>query len=194
MRSPVYHPPVAHDDSIPGPGPRPTSVAGAAAPRPHPDPADARTVEQLLYRYAEAIDDGDFAGVADLLADAELRDATGARIAAGRAEVLALYEATTRRHADGTPRTQHVITNVIVEVDPDHPDDPDRLAARARFTVLQQTADLALQPVIAGRYDDRFARLDGTWRFVGRIMQPVLLGDLSQHLTFDPSGLVGDGG
>ena len=63
MRSPVYHPPVAHDDSIPGPGPRPTSVAGAAAPRPHPDPADARTVEQLLYRYAEAIDDGDFAGV-----------------------------------------------------------------------------------------------------------------------------------
>ena len=83
---------------------------------------------------------------------------------------------------------------MIVEVDPDHPDDPDRLAARARFTVLQQTADLALQPVIAGRYDDRFARLDGTWRFVGRIMQPVLLGDLSQHLTFDPSGLVGDGG
>lgn len=181
---------MATDDSTPasGPGPDP---AGA---RPHPDPADARTVEQLLYRYAEAIDDGDFAGVADLLADAELHDGSGARIAAGRDEVLALYEGTTRRHGDGTPRTQHVITNVIVEADPDHPDHPDRLAVRARFTVLQQTADLALQPVIAGRYDDRFARRDGTWRFVARVMQPVLLGDLSQHLTFDPSLLAGDDG
>jgi len=159
-----------------------------------PDPADARTVEQLLYRYAEAIDDGDFAGVADLLADAVLHDGSGARIAAGRDEVLALYEATTRRHADGTPRTQHVITNVIVEADPDHPADPDRLAVRARFTVLQQTDDLALQPVIAGRYDDRFARRDGTWRFVDRVMAPQLLGDLSRHLTFDPSLLAGDGG
>lgn len=151
-------------------------------------PDDECHIEALLHRYAEAIDDGDFAGVADLLADAEIVDPTGTVIAAGRDEVLALYEATTRRYEDGTPRTQHLVTNVIVEVDPA---DRQRATARSRFTVLQATDGLSLQPIVAGRYEDAFAVIDGRWRFVRRLMRPTLLGDLSHHLLFDPDLLTG---
>lgn len=146
-------------------------------------PSSEREIEHLLHRYADALDDGDLDAVADLLAEATVRDPSGAAIASGRDEVRALYEATTRLYPDGTPRTHHVITNVIIEVDPA---DPDRATGRARFTVLQATDGLALQPIIAGRYADRFERVDGTWRFVERVMQPTLLGDLTHHLLFDP--------
>jgi hypothetical protein len=48
--------------------------------------------------------------------------------------------------------------------------------------VLQQTANLSLQPIISGRYHDRFERVDGVWRFTHRHIISELVGDLSQHL------------
>ena len=77
------------------------------------DPHDRALAVELLARYGEAIDAGDFAAVGALLGDAELHDADGNRIAAGRSEIEALYSATTLRHGDGTPMTSHVITNRV---------------------------------------------------------------------------------
>ena len=39
-----------------------------------------------------------------------------------------------------------------------------------------------LAPVIAGDYLDRFAKVDGTWRFTERRIGNDLFGDLSDHL------------
>ncbi len=142
---------------------------------------DRAAAAELLARYAELIDAGDFEGVGRLLGDAVLRDAGGAVIATGADEITAIYLATTRRHADGTPRTAHVITNVIVEGR-----GPDELEMRSRFTVLQCTDTLALQPVVAGRYVDRLARSGEGWRFAERTMIPQFWGDVGEHLTFDP--------
>jgi hypothetical protein len=36
--------------------------------------------------------------------------------------------------------------------------------------------------VLAGRYEDRFARVGGRWRFTERVVTPELLGDLSDHM------------
>lgn len=147
---------------------------------------------ELLARYAELMDAGDFAGVGVLLSDAEITDADGNVIATGAAQVQALYEATTRRFDDGTPHSAHVITNVIVEpVEPDSPvDEPAaELEVRSRFTVLQGTERLGLQPIVTGRYVDRLRLIDGEWRFVRRRMVPERWGDIADHLTFDPSGL-----
>jgi hypothetical protein len=58
-------------------------------------------------------------------------------------------------------------------------------AARTYFTVLQARPDLPLQPIIAGRYHDRFERAGGKWRFAERVIIPDLVGDLSRHLR-DP--------
>ena len=139
----------------------------------------------MLFAYAERIDAGDFAGVADLMSDAELTFEGLDRAVRGRDDIEALYLRTTIRHEDGTPRTKHVTTNVVVDLG------PTGLAAVAHsyFTVLQALpGQLALQPVVAGRYQDRFGRHDGRWGFVGRHMCVDLVGDLSHHLQFDLDG------
>jgi hypothetical protein len=141
--------------------------------------------EALLADYAERIDAGDFDGVGRLFADATIVDPSGAVIASGSDEVAALFRATTRRFEDGTPRTKHVTTNTIVEVD-----DRDARAAEVRscFVVFQHTAG-SLQPIVAGRYIDQLELREGAWRFRSRQMRPRLFGDVSNHLLFDVSVL-----
>jgi hypothetical protein len=50
------------------------------------------------------------------------------------------------------------------------------------FTVLQALPDLILQPIAAGRYNDRFERHGGRWRFTQRRVHVDLVGDVSRHL------------
>jgi 3-phenylpropionate/cinnamic acid dioxygenase small subunit len=136
-----------------------------------------RQIERLLYTYAERLDAGDFEGVAALFAHASL-GAEGGPAVLGRDGVLAMYRASVRLHADGTPRTRHVTTNVVVEVD----EAAGTASARSCFTVFQQLDDFPLQAIIVGRYCDRFARTGGVWHFAERRMLLDLRGDLRRHL------------
>jgi 3-phenylpropionate/cinnamic acid dioxygenase small subunit len=138
-------------------------------------------VRNLLGRYCELIDAGDFDGVADLMAGAALLEASGREVARGRDQVARLYESTTRRHADGTPRTRHITANSIIDVD----EAAGTATARSAYVVFQATDTVALQPIISGRYHDRFARTeDGHWAFTERTITVDLTGDLGDHLTF----------
>jgi SnoaL-like domain len=148
--------------------------------------ADAITT--LLYTYAERIDEGDFAGVADIFAHATLTFEGFGNAVTGRDAILALYERTTRRYEDGTPRTKHVMTNVIVEMGDQigGGDGVATAASRSYFTVLQAVpVALALQPVIAGRYRHTYERVDGEWRFKTMHIIIDLMGDLGHHMLFD---------
>ena len=83
-------------------------------------------------------------------------------------------------HPCGTPRTRHVVTNPIIEVD----EAAGTATCRSCYTVLQQTETLPLQVIAAGRYLDTFARVDGQWRFASRDYSLFdMPGDLSQHLS-----------
>ncbi len=144
-----------------------------------------RAIENLIYEYAERIDSGDFEGVAELFRDAEIVAPASTQPVRGYEAVLAMYNGATRRYADGTPRSRHLVTNVAIEVD----EEASRASARSYFTVLQATEGLPLQPIIAGSYRDEFLRREGRWRFKRREMLPQLLGDLSQHLLFDAGAL-----
>lgn len=144
----------------------------------------AREVENLLYRYAERIDAGDFAGVAELFAEGRILaapDAPPEATFAGRERVLALYRGSVRLHADGTPRTKHVTTNAIVEVDAE----AGTATARSNYTVFQQVDDGPLQAIVCGRYHDTFRCQEGEWRFDSRTMFVDLTGDLGQHLKIE---------
>ncbi|MEU6292540.1 nuclear transport factor 2 family protein [Streptomyces sp. NPDC046988] len=146
-------------------------------PCPHGDSLPShRLIENLIARYAELVDDGDFAGLGALLADATFRG-SGEPVS-GNAAIEEMFRNMLIVHADGTPRTQHVTTNINVEVD----EQAGTAFARSYVTVLQALADLPLQPVAAGRYRDRFARRDGQWRFVERSVQIRMVGDVSRHL------------
>ena len=83
---------------------------------------------------------------------------------------------------DGTPRTRHLVTNVVIEVDYQ----AGTAGARSYFTALQALPGLALQPIASGRYRDRFGRRDGQWRFLERRVSVDLVGDVSHHLRRAP--------
>ena len=145
---------------------------------------DWHEIETLVMTYAERVDLGDFAGVAALFEHATYRAEHGGQIMSqeGSAAVQATFDNLVRRYPDGTPRTKHATTNLIVAVD------GDAATSRCYYTVLQQTDVLAIQPIIAGRYHDRFEKVDGVWRFADRLIFSDLIGDLSQHLMVDVYG------
>ncbi|MER7765470.1 nuclear transport factor 2 family protein [Kitasatospora sp. NPDC096140] len=144
---------------------------------PSTDPAAShRAVENLIARYAELVDDGDFAGLGALLADAAFTG-SGAPVRGSEA-IERLFRDTLIVYADGTPRTHHVTTNTAVEVD----EPAGTAVARSYVTVLQALPDFPLQTIAAGRYHDRFERRDGRWRFTERRVRITLVGDMSRHL------------
>jgi ketosteroid isomerase-like protein len=139
-------------------------------------------IATLLYTYAERIDAGDFAGVAEIFAHATLTFEGFGDAVSGAPAVQALYERTTRRYEDGTPRTKHVMTNVMVEV----ADDGTSATSRSYFTVLQAVPGvLALQPVIAGRYRHTYAQADGRWQITAMHIVIDLVGELGHHMLLD---------
>ena len=143
---------------------------------------DADAIRNLLGRYCELIDAGRFAELSELFADAVLTDENGSAWATGAADVRAIWDANTLLH-DGSPRTKHLTVNTIIEVDPAGA----TAEARSSYVVLQATDVLALQPIITGRYLDRFARRDdGTWFFTERRYYIDQVGDLSQHQAHLP--------
>ena len=138
--------------------------------------ADRVAVTELLYRYAELIDAGDFDGVGELLGRGNFMGVAGA------ARIGALFASTTRRFPDhgNTPRTRHLVLNPIVDVS------GETAAARSTFCVVQQTDTIALQPIVVGRYHDVFARDEHGWYFTERRVDVEMIGDVSDHLMMDP--------
>jgi 3-phenylpropionate/cinnamic acid dioxygenase small subunit len=135
---------------------------------------DRAAIAALIFGYAERLDAGDLAGVAAYFAAATYRSAQGGEYH-GSAAVRALLERRVIRY-DGSPRTQHVTSNLVIELD------GDSAAARSSFTVLQAAPGAPLQLIVAGRYHDRFVRAAGAWRFADRLIFMDLIGDLSRHL------------
>lgn len=141
-----------------------------------------REIENLVYTYAELIDTGNLEGLAQLFSHAEFLGPDGKVAATGAEELLALQRRAVQIYEKtGTPLTKHVTTNLIIEVN----ETADSATARSYFTVLQSVEGLSLQPIIAGRYNDRFERVEEKWRFRRRQIVPELFGDLSKHLLFD---------
>ena len=148
---------------------------------------DSRCIENLIYYYAERIDNGDLEGVAELFRDAEITSTVHNVRRIGFDEVLQMYQMSCRLYeATGTPMTKHLTTNVIIEVE------GDSATSRSYFTVIQATESLPLQPIIAGRYEDKFACTDGKWCFSERGIFVDHVGDVSAHLLHGTAGLVAE--
>ena len=138
-------------------------------------------ITRLMFRYAEYIDAADFDAIALLFADAIMtNEGVECEIKGGEA-IKQLYVSTNRVHADGTLRTRHLTSNVDVDID----EVAGAATARSSFVVFQQTATLALQPIVTGRYRDRFARFDRGWHFAQRHIIVDHVGDVREHLAFD---------
>jgi len=141
-------------------------------------------IRNLLGRYTECMDLGDFDGLASLFTEAVMTDFEGNEVGRGFDGIKANYVNGTQMY-DGRPGTKHVTTNVQIEVD----EGAGTAWAKSAYVVFQATPKLALQPIITGRYSDEFARdADGRWYFTVRRFAVDSLGDLSQHLTYSLEG------
>jgi 3-phenylpropionate/cinnamic acid dioxygenase small subunit len=140
-------------------------------------------ITTLMYRYAECIDAADFAGLAALFAHGRIRSSSGTAQAGWSGEqVREFYSRTNRVHEDGTLRTRHVNANPIVDVD----ETGGAATVRSTYVVFQATAKLPFQPIVGGRYEDRFERVRGEWRWAERLIHVDQVGDVSEHLALDP--------
>lgn len=144
---------------------------------------DKLAVIELLYRYAELIDAGDFDGVGELLSRASF-GGTGPQGVSGAESIAKLFAATTRRYPEhgNTPRTRHLVLNPIVELN-----GGGTAASRSTFCVVQDTETVPIQPIVVGRYFDTFRCDDGAWHFTERKVEIQMLGDVSAHLMVDPT-------
>ncbi|MDH6677003.1 hypothetical protein M2284_001201 [Rhodococcus sp. LBL1] len=141
-------------------------------------------IRDLVHHYTHLIDDARLEDVADLFAHAAYGQCdgngqpVGPVLESNRDGVLAAFRSFIQMH--GTPprpRTKHVVTNLRVEV----ADDCRTATSLSYFTVLQATESLPLQPILAGRYFDTFAVVDGEWVFTQRLTCIDLVGNLSEH-------------
>ncbi len=142
------------------------------------DLADKLAITELLYRYAELIDAGDFDGVGELLGRARFGGPNSGSVE-GRQMIANTFARTTRRFPEhgNTPRTRHLVLNPIVELD------GDTAHARSTFCVVQQTDTVPLQPIVVGRYADTFVRDEAGWYFTERVVDVQMVGNVSDHLN-----------
>jgi hypothetical protein len=136
------------------------------------------SIEALLASYTDLIDRGDFAGLGRLFAEGRLVGPDGATLASGADAVEALYGGTTLRHGDGTPRTRHLTTDLVIERSAH-----GEATVRSSYLVVQRVEAGDPTHVIAtGCYLDRVRHDERGWRFAERRMLPGLFGDVSRHL------------
>jgi 3-phenylpropionate/cinnamic acid dioxygenase small subunit len=138
---------------------------------------DARAeIENLLYRCAELIDAGDFAGLGTLFAHGAYRAGSGEALRGDAVE--AAHRGLVIRDEDGTPRTKHLVHHAQIELEASG----DRVSCRSHFTVLQAAPDVPIEVIFLGRYEDRFARAAGSWHFAERRDLVDHVGDVTRHL------------
>jgi ketosteroid isomerase-like protein len=94
-------------------------------------------ITNLIYTYAERMDAGEFEAIADMLAHTTISVEGVDDVVRGHEAILQAYRSSAQTYDDNTPKTKHVITNVIVHVD----EAAGTATSRAYFTVLQAVPD-----------------------------------------------------
>ena len=139
-------------------------------------------IENLIYRYGELIDAGEFDAIGEHMKHATLTAEGTEMHLQGPKAIAGNYHHSTRIYPDtGTPKTKHVFTNPQLEID----EAAGTATGKTYYTVFQQTDVLPLQAIITGRYRHAFARIDGKWEITEKHFYVDQVGDMSQHLLME---------
>ena len=133
-----------------------------------------------MYRYAACIDSGDFDGVADLFANGHYSQPNGDITIRGRDEVRRAFD-TVILYEDGTPRTHHIITNIVVDVAEGTAD----ASGSCYVAVVQGIEGRPIETVLVGRYVDKYRKTASGWELADRCFHADFKGDLSRHTRSD---------
>jgi 3-phenylpropionate/cinnamic acid dioxygenase small subunit len=130
------------------------------------------TITKMIHRYCELFDSADFDAFAKQFEHGSMngREIGSASLRQWIDDHIVLYE--------GSPRTKHLTTNVVVDVD----EDAGMATARCYVTLVQAIPGQPLAIIGSADYHDRFERVDGAWRWAERTIHNQLIGDSSGHV------------
>ncbi len=141
-----------------------------------------REIEQKIYRMGYALENGDFELVGELLRHATFgADRLGRRIRKGKQEIRDQYTRTNITYPGHGRATREMYTNVLIEIDLER-----RIAkSTTAYTVAQQTPDgrARFELLVAGRYEDEWALIDGEWHWSDRYIVVQFKNNLDSHMT-----------
>ena len=140
-----------------------------------------RSIEQKIYRMGYALEDGDFELVGELLRHATLgADMIGRRVFKGHDEIKGQYERTNIVYPGKGRATREMYDNVVIDIDLD----AETAKSTTMYTVAQQIPDSG-EPfalLVAGRYVDEWAVIDGEWHWTDRYVEVQFKNDLNRHM------------
>lgn len=124
---------------------------------------DEREIRELLIRYAICLDRRDFTGYSGLFTeDGHWYGRAGdVRGRAAIEQMLLDSFGPTPEHFVNTSNF-HLMTNFLIEVD------GETARADSRITYFARGENDRPVPMLAGRYEDEFVRVDGRWLFASR--------------------------
>jgi hypothetical protein len=141
-----------------------------------------REIEQKIYRMGYALENGDFEQVGELLRFATFgADRLGRRIMSGKQAIRDQYRRTNITYPEHGRATREMYTNVLIEIDLD----AGTAKSTTAYTVAQQTPDgkSRFELLVAGRYEDEWALIDGVWHWTDRYIMVQFKNDLDRHMT-----------
>ena len=140
-----------------------------------------REIEQKLYRMGYALENGDFELVGELLRHASFgADRIGRRILKGKEQIRDQYTRTNITYPGHGRATRELYTNVLIEIDLD----AGTARSTTAYTVAQQPPDgvSRFELLVAGRYEDEWALIDGEWHWTDRYVVMQFKNDLDAHM------------
>ncbi len=147
-------------------------------------------IQNLLNRYSDAVDRGDFEKVGEMFCDADVYFPGEEKpsIRKGTGDFAKHLRKWTRVFPDtGNPKTRHLCVNPIIDFD-----DATHARCQTYFVVFQAAEGVPLQPIITGTYLDRFEKRKDGWLFSERRELVGQTGNLSAHLLQPFDGPTGE--
>ncbi|HUJ64237.1 MAG TPA: nuclear transport factor 2 family protein [Acidimicrobiales bacterium] len=141
--------------------------------------ASQRQIERMIYEVGYALEAGDFTRVGELMGDATLgADRIGRKAFRGAEEIRDQYTRTNVVYPDRGRASKEIYHNILVDIDLD----ANRARSVTSYTVAHQAPGEQFALIVAGKYEDEWERVDGTWRWRDRYIVVQYENDLDRHM------------
>jgi hypothetical protein len=138
-----------------------------------------REIKDMLYRVGYAIEDGDFQRIGEIMGDATLgADMIGRKVFRGGDEIRDQYKRTNITYPGRGRASKEIYHNILIDIDLD----AGTAKSVTSYTVPHQPPDEAFELIVAGKYEDEWKRIDGTWRWDDRYVVVQFKNDLNKHM------------
>ena len=121
---------------------------------------DKFAIEELIARYNQSLDSGDYPTWVACWADDAILDGIG-KLLTGKPQIQAFadqYEGSTRSKINGL---KHYTVNILSQID-------GGSAKSSSYLQLVSTTDKGVKIIFTGRYEDDLKRINGQWQFARR--------------------------